>query len=82
MIVKKKVMILLFLCLWLQSANLCQNPPKRWTKPNLTALTLQRMLMIEREGGAGFQFIGREEQLVIYQIDSFGSQGGVSEAVG
>ena len=30
--------------------------------------------MIEREGGAGFQFIGREEQLLIYQIDSFGSQ--------
>ena len=25
----KKVMILFFLCLWLQSANLCQNPPKR-----------------------------------------------------
>ena len=38
--------------------------------------------MIEREGGAGFQFIGREEQLLIYQIDPFGSQGGVSEAVG
>ena len=72
-------MILFFLCLWLQSAKFCKNPPKRWTKPNLTALTLQRMLMIEREGG--FQFIGREEQLLIFQIDSFGSQGGVSEAI-
>ena len=50
----KKVMILFFLCLWLQSAKFCKNPPKRWTKPNLTALTLQRMLMIEREGGCRF----------------------------